>query len=156
MEVILQEDFVSLGFVGDKIQVKAGYARNFLIPRGIAVEASSRDAKALRHRLGVITAKKQKLKAEADEHRRKVESTTLVFSLKAGSGNKGFGSITAKDIEEKLASQGIVIDRRVIKLVEPLKTAGEYRIAVKLHSDVVAQLPVTVELEGAKAEGKSD
>jgi large subunit ribosomal protein L9 len=144
MEIILQQDFISLGYVGDRVNVKPGYARNHLIPRGIAVEVSSANASALRHRLAAINAKRLKLKAEAEVYSKRLAEHILEFTLKFGAGGKSFGSITARDVEQALAERQITLDRRQIRLPEPIKTAGEHKVDIKLHSEVTTQITVRV------------
>lgn len=150
MEVILKENFPSLGFIGDKVTVRPGFGRNFLIPRGLAVEATKRNAGALKHALQSITAKRVKLRAAAQEIHSKLGSVKLEFRLKIGQDGKAFGSITAKEIEKALADLGIEVDRRQIRLLAPIKKIGKHKIEIKLHAEVVAPLEVTVG-EEAKA-----
>jgi len=161
MQVILQEDFPSLGYIGDKVNVRNGFARNYLLPRGIAIAVTTRNMDQLTHKLAAITAKKARMKAAAEEQAKLIGSLTLGFSLKVGKQGKTFGSITAKDVEIALQQQGQNIERRRIRLVEPLKKIGSYQVEVKLHSEVV--VPVAVEIkaehvvekeEGAPEEGK--
>ena len=106
VDVILIEDFPSLGHIGDMFKVKPGYARNFLIPRGIAVDASSTNGKLLKHKQAGIQAKRAKLKIQAEEFGKKLSSQPLKFTLKAGESGKAFGAITAKDIETQLLGGG--------------------------------------------------
>jgi large subunit ribosomal protein L9 len=150
MNVILQQDYPSLGYVGDRIAVRPGYARNFLIPRGIAVEASSHNARLLKHRMDGINAKKMKLKVEADALGAKLGVVTLDFTLKMGSGGRSFGAITAKDVEAALTSQGFTLDRKQVKLLEPIKKPGEYKVAIKLHSEVTVAVTAKVVAEAAE------
>jgi len=153
MNVILQQDYPSLGYVGDLIGVKPGYARNFLIPRGIAVEASSHNARLLKHRMDGINAKKMKLKVEAEALSGKLGAVSLDFTLKMGSGGRSFGAITAKDIEAALKTQGFALDRKQIRLIEPIKRPGEYKVGIKLHSEVTATVnaKVVAEVQEKKA-----
>jgi len=157
MEVILQQDFPALGYVGDRVKVKGGYARNFLIPRGIALEASVHNESLLKHKLGGINARKIKLKAQAQELAAKLEALRLEFFLRMGAAGKAYGSITVKDIEEGLKREGFIIDRRQVSLPEPIRKAGEHKVSVKLHSEVTAGLKVQVntELPEPKPEEKS-
>ncbi len=155
MEVILVEDFPSLGYVGDKVKVKAGYGRNFLVPRGMAIEASTRNAKLMKHRLGGVIAKKAKLKAKADEIKASLEKLSLEFTVKMGESGKSFGSITARDIEGALKEKSVIVDRKQIRLLEQMKTAGDYQIEVKLHSEVAALIPVKVIAEAAPKKDES-
>ncbi|RME61949.1 MAG: 50S ribosomal protein L9 [Candidatus Dadabacteria bacterium] len=161
MEVILQKDYPSLGFVGERVKVKAGYARNFLIPKGIALEASSRRAKELEHKLAGILAKKRRLKAQAEElARRMSEGGALIFELKAGEKGKSFGAISARDISDRLRELGFEVERKQVKLSEPLKSGGIFKVPVKLHSEVEAELEVKVEVvvpkKGKEEEGKEE
>jgi large subunit ribosomal protein L9 len=144
MEVILREDFISLGYIGDKVKVRRGFARNFLIPRGIAVEASSANERALQHKLGAIVAKRLKKKAEAQAFGQVLQQVTVELTLKVGGQGKSFGSITAKDIEDALKGLGYAVDRRQIRLAEVIKGAGLYKVDVRLHSEVVVAVQVKV------------
>lgn len=154
MEVILQENYPSLGYVGDKISVRRGYARNFLIPKGIALSAGSANAKALNHKVQGINAKRAKLKVEAQAFLTKLEATNLTFMLKLAPGGKSYGSIVARDIEIALKERGFELDRRQIKMTEPFRRAGDFRVAVKLHTEVVANVPVVITQEQRAIEAK--
>lgn len=147
MEVILQEDYPVLGYVGDKVKVKGGYARNFLIPRGIALEANTPNAKLLKHRAAQILAKKAKLKAAAQETAKQYEGLILEFVLKIGEKGKSFGAVTLKDIEVALAAKNFVVDRKQIRIAETIKAGGDYRVDIKLHSEVVAPITARVIVE---------
>jgi large subunit ribosomal protein L9 len=144
MEVILREDYISLGYIGDTVRVSRGFARNFLLPRGIAVEASSENEKALKHKLGAIMAKRIKKKAEAEAYGKVLEQVTVEFTLKIGAKGKSFGSITTRDIETSLKALGYEIDRRQIRLAETIKGPGVYKVEVKLHSEVAVSVQVKV------------
>lgn len=144
MEVILQQDYPSLGYIGDRVKVKRGYARNFLIPRGVALESSLRNEKVLKHHLGSISARKVRMRGEAQDAATKFESLRLEFFLRMGGAGKTFGSVTARDIEGALKKEGLVVDKRQIILAEPIKKAGEHKVSVKLHSEVVAQVTIQV------------
>lgn len=148
MEVILKEDLLSRGYVGDRIKVKGGYARNFLLPRGIAVEASSRNQKILKHQLAAIVAKRARRKSEAEEFAKTLSQVIVEFTLKIGQGGKSFGSVSAKEIEAKLNELGYKVDKRQIKIPEPIKGAGTHAVEIKLHSEVV--VPVSVKVIAAK------
>ena len=152
MEVILNQDFPSLGYVGDKVKVRPGYARNFLIPRGVAIEATARNRSQLRHRLTAINAKKIKLRAEAEEFAKRLGTLTLEFVVKMGSQGKAFGAVTAKDIEAALLKEGVTLDRRQIKLTEPIKKAGEFTVMIKLHSEVLAPVAMRVSAEVSESQ----
>ena len=144
MQVLLSEDYPSLGYIGDTVTVKRGFARNFLIPRGIAVEISSSSARLLAHKMAQINAIKAKKRAEAESYGKNVAGIVLEFQLKIGESGKSFGSITTKDIEESLSLRGFKVDRKQIKLSEPIKMAGDYRIQLKLHSEVLVPITVSV------------
>ena len=147
MEIILQQDFPALGYVGDRVKVKGGYARNFLIPRGIGIEASIKNEKLLQHRLGGVNARRIKLRGKALEYKEKLESVSLAFFLRVGGSGKSFGSITSKDIEQSLHKEGFVLDRKQIVLTEPIKKVGEHKVLIKLHSEVMASVLVKVNSE---------
>lgn len=161
MEIVLQQDFPALGYTGDRVVVKPGYARNFLIPRGLAVEVTSHNAKLLNHRLAAINAKRAKLKAEAEAFGKTLEQNVLEFTIKVGASGKSFGSITLKDVDAELRKREINLDKRQIRLVEQIKGPGEYKVEIKLHSDVVVPVKVRVLAEkvavpadAAEGEGK--
>lgn len=157
MEVILQENFPSLGYVGDRVNVKGGFARNFLIPRGIAIEASSRNERVLKHRLQHVMAKRIRLKSEAEALGKQLAETSLEFTLKMGEAGKSFGSVTSRDVETALKAKGFEIDRKQIRLTDTLRKAGDFKVAIKLHAEVTISVPVKVISEtppAALVEGK--
>jgi large subunit ribosomal protein L9 len=145
MDVILREDYISLGYIGDKVKVRRGFARNFLIPRGIAVEASGANERVLKHKLSAIVATRLKKKAEAEAFGKVLQQVTVELTLKVGAQGKSFGSITSKDIEEALKGLGYNVDRRQIRLTEVIKGVGQYKVEVKLHSEVVVGVQVKVQ-----------
>jgi len=156
MEVILREDYLPLGYVGDTVSVKRGFARNFLIPRGVAIESSSQNEKALKHKLGAIVAKRIKKKAEAEAFGNTLSQIIVEFTLKVGAGGKSFGAITARDVEAALKNLGYVVDRRQIRLLEVIKAPGLHKAEVKLHSEVAVPLQIKVtaaQIVAAPAEG---
>ena len=154
MKVILKEDYPSLGFVGDAVAVRGGYARNFLLPRGIAVEAESSKGRQLQHIIAGITARKAKKKAEAESFRQRLEALSLEFTLRLGEQGKSFGAVTARDIELELQKNDVVLDRKQIKLHEAIKSGGSFPVQVKLHSEVTATLTVKVNVETPPAAAK--
>lgn len=147
MEVILREDFLTLGYVGDTVSVRRGFARNYLIPNGIAVEASSGNERQLKHKLSAIIAKRMKKKTEAEEFGKVLGQVTVELTLKVGAQGKSFGSISGKDIESKLKELGYNVDRRQIKLADPIRSAGSFEVEVKLHSEVSVGIQLKVEAE---------
>lgn len=154
MEVILQENFPSLGYVGDKVSVKPGFARNYLIPRGVALELSGPNARLLAHRMAVINAKKAKLKAEAEAFCQKLTGVKLEFMLKTGDRGKSFGSVTTKEIFDELTKQGIEVNKKQVRLSDAIKKAGEYSVTIKLHAEVTASIPVKVSTEVVSSSSK--
>lgn len=155
MEIILQEDFPQLGYVGDRFKVKPGYARNYLIPRGIAVAAASGQGNIIKHKISIINLKKARLKKVAEELAERLAAVSLEFVLKAGAGGKTFGSVTTRDVEAEILKKGFELDRKQIRLVEPLKTAGEHTVEIKLHSEVSAKIAVVIIAEKAQARSSS-
>lgn len=156
MNVILQEDYPSLGYIGDLISVKPGYARNFLIPRGIAVDASSSNGKLLKHRMDGIHAKRANKKAEAEAFGKRLQELKIEFTLKVGEQGKSFGAITARDIEGFFKKEGIDLNKKQIRLYEPLKSAGEYKVEIKLHSEVTMPVSVLVRSDLSSAPKAAD
>ncbi len=144
MKVILKENIDTLGHIGDIVKVAPGYARNYLIPKGYAIEATTRNAKALEHDKRQMEYKKNKVKEQAMQLAAKIEALTIVLTHQAGEGDKLFGSVTNMELAENLANQGFEIDRKKIILAEPIKHLGEYGVPVKLHPEVSATLKVVV------------
>jgi large subunit ribosomal protein L9 len=144
MQVILREDVENLGAIGDVVRVKPGYARNYLLPRGLAVEASVRSLHVLEHQKRLIADKRLREKKSAAAVAEKLAGVTLTFSLRAGEEGKLFGSVTNQDIHRALAEQGFTIERRRILLHESIKTVGEHSISVHVGPDTKATVSVTV------------
>lgn len=155
MEVVLQQDYPSLGYVGDKVKVRPGYARNFLLPRGIAVELSSRNAKQLRHRMAAVEAKRTKLKQAALEYAKTLDGLILEFHLRIGEKGKSFGAVSVRDIEQALREKNFQVDRRQIRLVDQIKAGGDYAVEIKLHSEVVAPITARVVVERVEKKAAS-
>jgi large subunit ribosomal protein L9 len=147
MKVILKEDVKNLGRMGQVVNVAPGYARNYLLPRGLAVEASSRNLKEVESLKRQLEAKAQRLRHKAQELAERLSSLTLTLRAKAGEEGKLFGSITTKDIAEALKAQGIELDRKRLHLPEPIKRLGTYAVEAKLHPDVSATLNIEVVAE---------
>lgn len=147
MEVILAESIKNLGFEGDVVKVKGGYARNFLIPKGLAFAATSANAAALEHTKKMLLDKRKRvLKTEQDVANR-LASTMVKIHVKAGEEDRLFGSVTAQNIADALAEKGVIIDRRKIQLDEPIKALGVYTVPVRFSSETSAELKVLVEKE---------
>ena len=147
MQIILQEDVDKLGHRGDVVTVKPGYARNFLLPHKLAVEATAGNLKAI-ERIRTSLAKKTATELEAAQKQAVLlNGVALKFTRKTGENDQMFGSVTSADIAEGLAAQGFKIDKRQVQLGEPLKTIGEFPVTIKVFRDVTAQIKVTVEKE---------
>lgn len=144
MKVILREDIPQVGRSGEIIEVRAGFGRNYLIPRGLAVLASEKNVRQLEHEKKVIAARQAKLKAAAGGVASQLEKAQVKIARRVGEQDKLFGSVTALDIVEELQKQGISVDRRTIHLEEPIKTTGTHEVEVKLHSEVTAKIKVEV------------
>ncbi len=149
MKLILREDVENLGKGGELVEVKPGYGRNFLLPRGLAVPANPKNVRDLEHQKSVAAAKAAKLKASAQAVAKRLADTPVTLKRKVGEQDKLYGSVTALDVAEALASRGLQIDRRSIDLAEPIKTVGDFDVPVKLHSEVVGKVKVTVQAEEA-------
>jgi len=147
MKVILEQDFESLGFEGDTVEVARGYARNYLVPKGIAVEATKGNLKALEMRKDKIMAKRMRDKEEAERVKEKIVQVAITLRQKAGTEGKLYGSVTTRDIAQELEKEGIVVDRRKINLDEPIKSLGEFAVPIKLYPGVQASIKVIVEPE---------
>jgi large subunit ribosomal protein L9 len=144
MKVILREDVDGVGNIGDVLAVARGFARNYLIPRNQAVEATSRSLKLVEHSKRVIAEKAKKEKAALEEHAKKVSAISVTIPVNVGKDDRLFGSVTSKDIAEALATQGIEVDRRKIQLPHPIKDLGTVKVPIRLHSQVTAEISVTV------------
>lgn len=145
MKVILKQDFKGLGKKENMVDVSDGYARNYLIPRGVAVEASTTNINVMKTRQEAEKSKKDREIAHARELAGKLKDITVVISTKAGENGKLFGSITSKDIADKLKSQfKLDIDRRKLQLDEPLKSLGTMEVEVRLYPEVSAKLTVKI------------
>ena len=149
MKLILREDVENLGKGGELVDVKPGYGRNFLLPRGLAVAANPKNVRELEHQKNIAEAKAAKLKASAEAVAKRLADTPVVLKRKVGEQDKLYGSVTALDIVEALAARGLQLDRRTIDLPEPIKTVGDFEVPVKLHRDVVGKAKVKVEPEAA-------
>ena len=144
MEVILREDIDKLGTRGQVVKVAPGYARNFLLPKRLAVAATDSNKKIVEQERQAHVRKEAKVSADAQDLAKLLAAVTITISQKAGENDHLFGSVTAKDIADALEKQNYTIDRRKIQLEEPIKTLGEYKITIRLHKDVSVELPVNV------------
>ncbi|MCK5913168.1 MAG: 50S ribosomal protein L9 [Desulfuromusa sp.] len=145
--IILKENVDGLGTIGDVVTVKAGYARNYLVPKGFASIANARNVKELEHQKRQLSRKLEKVTKDAEGIKARIEKVTCEFTQRAGEEGKLFGSITSMDLEAKLQEAGIEISRKKIQLGEPIKSLGEHTVPVKLDAGVVAELKVVVAAE---------
>lgn len=144
MRVILKNEVHNLGDAGDIVKVANGYGRNFLLPRGLAIPASERNANQAEHEKKIADAIKRKQTANAKAMGAKLENLAISIRRETGSDDKLFGSVTNRDIADALAEEGIVVDKRAISLEEPIKTIGLFTVAVRLHREATANLRVYV------------
>jgi large subunit ribosomal protein L9 len=147
MKVILSQDVPNLGAMGATVKVADGYARNYLLPRRLAVETGSASGKQIEHEMRNIKRREEKRRTELQEVAKKMSGLTVEITARAGEEDKLFGSVTNVMIAEKLAAQGYQIDRRSIVLEEPIKTLGIFTVPVRLGSGVEANVKVWVQAE---------
>ena len=147
IEVILREDVQSLGRAGALVRVKPGYARNYLLPQGLAYEATEGNKKRIAAESKARASRDQAEKTEAQRVATTLSAVTLNLSGKAGEEGKLFGSITSQDVADALARAGHTVDKRRVELEHPIKTIGEHAVTIRLHPEVHAQLRVTVVAE---------
>jgi len=144
MKVILKEDVKKIGSMGQIVTIADGFARNYLVPKGLAVEANIKNMKSLEHAKKVIQEKAKKVKASVQDFADRLSKISLVIKAKAGEEGKLFGSVTTMDIAEQLKSKGIEIDKKKISLDEPIKRIGTYAVSVRLHPEVDTQITLQV------------
>lgn len=147
-KVLLREDVDDLGARGEIVRVRAGYARNYLLPRNLAVEASTGNVKGIEQERAALLKKEAKERATAESQSQQMSSLVLEFRRKAGEQGALYGSVTSMDLAEALKERGYEIDRHRIHLREPLKRLGEYTVPVRLHREVTIELQVKVVAEG--------
>lgn len=144
MKVILKQDVDSLGMEGQTFEVKDGYARNYLIPQGLALEATKQNIKLMEAQTKSIEEKRLKAKSEAEKAKQSLGELVVTIAQKVGEEDKLYGSVTSMDIAEQLESKGVVLDRKRIKLDRPIKTLGEFMVPIRLHPEVTATIKVVV------------
>lgn len=147
MQIILQEDVEKLGNRGQVVEVAEGYARNFLLPRKLALEASAGNLKRLEKMRAVFAKKEATEKEAAQKLAELLTGVSVELHRRAGDNDQLFGSVTSSDISESLAAQGFTIDKRKIALTEPIKVIGEYEVPLKLHREVTASVKLAVKKE---------
>jgi large subunit ribosomal protein L9 len=144
MEVILKEDIANLGKIGEVVRVRDGYARNYLLPRGLVLEANKKNLKGFEHQKKIVADQKRKVVSQAQAAADKLAGVSLVIPMKAGEEGKLFGSVTTIQLEKALAAKGVEVDRRKIHLNETIKSLGEYDVPIRLAADVNVTVKVSV------------
>ncbi len=144
MEVILLKDLDGIGTEGDVVDVKPGYARNFLVPRGIALRASKSNLGILKERIRIKKSRENKAEKVIQKLSEKLTKTSITIEVKAGEEEKLFGSVTAQDIQNSLEEQGITIKKSTISITEPIKSLGMYNVPIKLSADIAVDIKVYV------------
>jgi large subunit ribosomal protein L9 len=144
MEVILREEIEKLGRRGDVVKVAAGYARNFLLPKRLAVAANESNKKIVEQEKQAYLRRESKEIGDANDLAKMMGSVEVTITQKAGENDQLFGSVTAQDIVAALEKAGYTIDRKKVNLAEPIKALGDYKVTVKLHREVAVELPVHV------------
>lgn len=147
MQIILQEDVEKLGTRGELVTVAEGYARNFLLPRKLGLEATPSNMKRLEKMRAAFALKEATEKEAAQKIAEQIAGVSLAFARKAGENDQLFGSVTSADVAEGLAAKGFPVDKRKVVLVEPIKVVGEYEVPVKLHREVTVNVKLTVTRE---------
>ncbi len=147
MKIILREDIQTLGRSGEMVDVRDGYARNYLLPKKLAVVASEKNIRQLEHERRVIAAHQAKVRASATAIAQKLAQVDLKIARKVGDQDKLYGSVTALDIADALSEKGVRIDRRDLVLPEPIKATGQFEIDVRLHHDVTGKVKLEVVAE---------
>jgi large subunit ribosomal protein L9 len=154
--VLLREDIDDLGARGEIVRVKAGYARNYLLPRKLAVQATASNVKQIEQERNALLKKEAKEKTTAEEQAGKMKSLRLSFTRKVGEHGILYGSVTSMDITEALKERGYEIDRRRITLREAIKETGEFTVPVRLHREVTVEIPVEIVAEGGTAKAVTE
>jgi large subunit ribosomal protein L9 len=144
MEVILKEDIANVGKIGEVVRVRDGYARNYLLPRGLVLLANKKNLKTFEHQKKLVADQKQKITRQANSIGEAVSAVSLIIRMRVGEEGKLFGSVTNIHIEKALKAQGLTVDRRKIQLEEPIKAAGEYEVPIRMAADLTVPLKVSV------------
>jgi len=152
MEVILKEDIVNLGKIGEVVRVRDGYARNYLLPRGLVLVANKKNIKTFEHQKKLVADQKQKVTRQAQAVGDELAGVALTIAMRTGEEGRLFGSVTNIQIEKALKAKGLAVDRRKIHLDEPIKLLGDYEIPIRLSADLTVALTLSVVSEaGGKA-----
>ena len=156
MEVVLKEDIENLGHMGDVVKVKDGYARNYLLPRGLVVLADKKNLKALEHAQRMIAQRRERLTKEAHGISETLSRVSLKFTVKVGEEGRLFGSVTNMDIEKALKEKGFEVERRRIVLQDPIKQVGDYEVPIRLRPEVMPSIKVRVVSEDGPEAGEGE
>ena len=148
MEVILKEDIATLGKIGEVVRVRDGYARNYLLPRGLVLEANKKNLKTFEHQKKMVADQKQKITRHAQVVGDQLAGVSLVIPMKVGEEGKLFGSVTTIQIGKALKAKGLNVDRRKIHLEAPIKSVGDYEVPIRLSADLTVSMKVSVVPEG--------
>ena len=144
MEVILKEDIANVGKIGEVVRVRDGYARNYLLPRGLVLLANKKNLKTFEHQKKLVADQKQKITRQAKSVGEAVTAVSLIIRMRVGEEGKLFGSVTNIQIEKALKVQGLTVDRRKIQLEEPIKAAGDYEVPIRMTADLTVPLKISV------------
>ena len=155
MEVVLKEDIENMGHMGDVVKVKDGYARNYLLPRGLVVLADKKNLKALEHEQRMIAQRRERLTKEAHGISETLSRVSLKFAVKVGEEGRLFGSVTNMDIEKALKEKGFEVERRRIVLQDPIKQVGDYQVPIRLRPEVMPSIKVKVVSEDEPEKGEA-
>ena len=156
MEVVLKEDIENMGHMGDVVKVKDGYARNYLLPRGLVVLADKKNLKALEHEQRMIAQRRERLTKEAHGISETLSRVSLKFAVKVGEEGRLFGSVTNMDIEKALKEKGFEVERRRIVLQDPIKQVGDYEVPIRLRPEVMPSIKVRVVSEDGPGAGEGE
>ena len=154
--ILLREDVDALGGRGEIVKVRSGYARNYLLPQGLATLATKGNVKQIEQERAALLKRAAEERSTAEAQKEQMDTIALDFERKAGDGGTLFGSVTSMDVAEALQAKGYEIDRKKIMLRDPIKETGEYKVRVRLHRDVVLEVPVTVTAEGGEPEAAAE
>ena len=144
MEVILKEDIRNLGKMGEVVRVRDGYARNYLLPRGVVLLANKKNFKSFEHQKRVIADQKERVMKQAQGLAEKLAQVTVVIPMRSGEEGRLFGSVTNMDIEKALREKGFQVERRKIHLAEPIKNLGDFEVTIRLTADLTPTVKVSV------------
>ena len=147
MKVILAENIASLGRIGDVVKVAPGYARNYLVPKGIAMPATEKNVRDLDHKKRVLAQKREKVRQQMLSVAEKLNQVKVMLRRKVAEDDRLYGSVTAGDLGKALEDQGFTVDRKDIRLVQPIKQLGEFVVSVRVDADVSAEIKVVIEKE---------